>query len=88
MKTSKWLREARYLIDCERDIYLCIALNRLLGRSDEEASIRAWIRSMLGDSNTITAYVHERMKGYIGENKEIRLAWIDYLIDYCESIGD
>jgi hypothetical protein len=99
MKSSEALRRAKVLIaqGCVR--HVCHALADVQGRlrsADPKLPVEHNIRKALGTSWGATRSLEgywrdmgdEKLVDFIRENKAYRLAWIDWMIEGYEAIGD
>jgi len=99
MKRSEILREAKKLILSNKQYYLCFAIDDLSWKYDMGGywkceNIKDWAITLLDGRRTLNSWlVHNYPDMFINCNdieeeyvivKQCRLAWIDWMIEYCE----
>lgn len=93
MKDSELLRIVhRAMQRNEGSRYICNAIKDIAGRTQQTWELRAWIRHMLNGFNTYDTWLaieqpeaYRRMMNARGDAfQKGRLAWLDWMIDYCE----
>ena len=91
MKDSEVLRTVRHLIANGTCHYICHAIDHVGRRSSQAKSLIKWVESMLGGGSALGLAPSYgdwlREHGYVctwAACAQGRLAWLDWMIDYCE----
>jgi hypothetical protein len=87
MKDSEVLRKVQKLIKNRKESYICYAITTVCGYTPQGGSLKRWVMKMLKGSATYDQWLHKR-NGYfpmVGQGRQGRLAWLDWMIEYCEA---
>ena len=73
--------------------YICSEIINVTDNSKQGYKLREWIRSMLGESMTLEGWLSKQRRNTITiediwnkeKRLETRLAWLDWIIEYCQN---
>jgi hypothetical protein len=99
MKDSEILKVARDLIASDKEIHVCRAIDKIddkdMSLYPQCESLRVWIRSMMGECIVLEEWINQYHPSlydedidwdlYTAKRKSTRLAWLDWMITYCEN---
>lgn len=91
MKDSELLQEVKKVIASDSEWHICTAIQRSVGSPSQKSHLTRWVQSMLGESQTLEAWLGKRGYSSAGLNtryfekcKQTRLAWLDWMIKRCK----
>lgn len=93
MKDSEILKAARQIIKEGKKRFICMAIASVVSdaKSKQAIALYAWIQHMLGDYSYYDTWlkfnhpdVYNDDRAYLSYFREARLAWLDWMIAYCE----
>jgi hypothetical protein len=89
MKDSEILLSAKKRLKTTNDRFICIAISRVKAVKRQKQALINWIEDMLDGKCTYDKWLHSM--GYDSSNtfmvEKSRLAWLDWMIEYCEQRG-
>lgn len=87
MKDSELLKQARDRISSGNSTFICNAIRYVSNYGEQGRSLVSWVRKMLDGPNTYETWMnqnHPYVRHTKVDWKAARLAWLDWMIAYCE----
>jgi hypothetical protein len=89
MKDSELLRRVHSKVRTYNHIFICRAIDSIRAPMEQKQSLIQWVMQMLAGYYTYNDWLrYQHPKRYakmrLGDFKYARLAWLDWMIAYCE----